>query len=231
MGHDIVRSNLFNTVMKNLALHILFLFSTLTFAANADYPAHWWQEVDRQTAPGWEVLPQDAKEGEVILSKRNELGILSNFAATDFVYKGTLYKSVEGFWQSLKYPESQDDMRATFEGIEWPYSRAEVELMTGFLAKKAGGYANANMREMGIDWVTFQGKKIKFWTVSKGVHYRLIKDALRTKAIQNPKVMEILLSTGDLKLLPDHIMGDAPPAWFYNKIWMELRKEFREQAQ
>ncbi len=218
--------------MKNLTLStlILFFLTTLTFAANSDYPAHWWQEVDRSTAPGWEVLPQDAKEGEVILSKRNELGILSNFAATDFVYKETLYKSVEGFWQSLKYPESDEDVRATTEGIEWPYTRVEVEQMTGFLAKKAGGYANSNMREMGIDWVTFQGKKIKFWTVSKGLHYQLIKDALRTKAKQNPKVMEVLMSTGDLKLKADHIMGDAPPAWFYNKIWMELRKEFREEV-
>lgn len=217
--------------MKNLTLHILFLFliSFTALGADSSYPAHWWQEVDRSTAPGWEVLPQDASEGEVILSKRNELGILSNFAATDFIYKGTLYKSVEGFWQSLKYPESDLDSRANHEGIEWPYTRSEVELMTGFLAKKAGGYANSNMREMGIDWVTFQGKRIKFWTVSKGVHYKLIKDALRTKAKQNTRVMEVLMSTGDLKLRPDHIMGDAPPAWFYNKIWMELREEFKKE--
>ena len=218
--------------MKNLTLStlLLFLLSTLSFATAGDYPAHWWQEVDRDTAPGWEVLPQDAKEGEVILSKRNELGILSNFAATDFIYKGTLYKSVEGFWQSLKYPEADSDVRATFEGIEWPYTRVEVEQMTGFLAKKAGGYANSNMREMGIDWVTFQGKRIKFWTDTKGVHYELIKDALRTKAKQNPSVMNVLMSTGDLVLRPDHIMGEAPPAWFYNRIWMELRREFQKQA-
>lgn len=217
--------------MKNLTLQILFffLFSSLSFASGFDYPEHWWQEVDRSSAPGWEVLPQEANEGEVILSKRNELGILSNFAATEFIYKDTLYKSVEGFWQSLKYPESENDMRANFEGIEWPYSRNEVELMIGFLARKAGGYANSNMREMGIDWVTFEGKRIKFWTNTKGVHYELIKDALRTKARQNPKVMEILLSTGDLILRPDHFMGDAPPAWFYNKIWMELRSEFRKE--
>ena len=216
--------------MKNLTLSTLLLFflSTLSFASVGDYPAHWWQEVDRDTAPGWEVLPQDAKEGEVILSKRNELGVLSNFAATDFIYKGTLYKSVEGFWQSLKYPETDTDVRATTQGIEWPYTRVEVEQMTGFLAKKAGGYANSNMREMGIDWVTFQGKRIKFWTDIKGVHYELIKDALRTKAIQNPSVMKVLMSTGDLVLRPDHIMGEAPPAWFYNRIWMELRKEFRK---
>lgn len=216
--------------MKTSILYFLIslFISSLTFASDSGYPAHWWQTVDRSTAPGWEVLPQEAGLGEVVLSKRNELGILSNFAPTSFVYKDIPYESVEGFWQSLKYPESELDRRATYEGIEWPYSRVEVEQMTGFLARKAGGYANANMREMGIDWVTFKGKKIKFWTVSKGVHYRLIKDALRTKAIQNSDVMTILLSTGDLVLKADHHMGDAPPAWFYNKIWMELRKEFRQ---
>ena len=218
-----------------MKIHTLYLLLSLllstftTFATEPGYPAHWWQEVDSSTAPGWEVLPQAAGDGEVILSKRNELGILSNFAHTPFVYKEIGYESVEGFWQSLKYPESDSDPRATFEGIEWPYTRVEVEQMVGFLARKAGGYANSNMREMDIDWVTFKGKKIKFWTVSKGVHYRLIKDALRTKAKQNPEVMTILMSTGDLKLRPDHQMGDAPPAWFYNKIWMELRSEFREK--
>jgi predicted NAD-dependent protein-ADP-ribosyltransferase YbiA (DUF1768 family) len=218
--------------MKTHTLYLLLclLFTFNISAAEPGYPAHWWQEVDRAGAPGWEVLPQDAGPGEVVLSKRNELGILSNFAPTPFIYKEISYQSVEGFWQSLKYPESEDDFRATYEGIEWPYSRVEVEQMVGFLARKAGGYANSNMREMGIDWVTFKGKKIKFWTVSKGVHYRLIKDALKTKARQNPEVMTILMSTGNLILKPDHQMGDAPPAWFYNKIWMELRKEFRENS-
>ena len=216
--------------MKTQSLYLLIclLFSSLTFAAEPGYPVHWWQTVDRSTAPGWEVLPQDANAGEVILSKRNELGILSNFAPTAFIYKGIPYESVEGFWQSLKYPESENDIRANFEGIEWPYTRVEVEQMTGFLARKAGGYANANMREMDIDWVTFKGKKIKFWTVSKGVHYKLIKDALRTKALHHPNVMSTLMSTGNLILKADHQMGDAPPAWFYNKIWMELRTEFRD---
>ena len=37
-------------------------------------------------APAWEIFPQDAKAGEVILSKRNELGLLSNFAPTPFAF-------------------------------------------------------------------------------------------------------------------------------------------------
>ncbi|OUR99977.1 hypothetical protein A9Q84_02795 [Halobacteriovorax marinus] len=209
---------------------ILFLFSTLIFAAEPGYPQHWWQEVDPSSASSWEVLPQAAGAGEVILSKRNELGILSNFAATPFIYKEIAFESVEGLWQSLKYPEGEDDFRATYEGLEWPYTRSEVEQMVGFLARKAGRYANANMREMDINWVTFKGKKIKLWvsTTTKGVHYRLIKDALKSKAMQNPEVMSVLMSTGDLILRPDHSMGERPPAWFYNKIWMELRAEFNK---
>src|SRR5688500_691683 len=54
----------------------------------ADYPADWWKFVDPKTAPDWEILPQTArpKRGEkptkVILSKRTELGVLSNLAPT-----------------------------------------------------------------------------------------------------------------------------------------------------
>ena len=52
------------------------------------YPAHWWTPVPEAGKPDWEILPQAAKPGQVILSKRNELGILSNFAPTPFVYRG-----------------------------------------------------------------------------------------------------------------------------------------------
>jgi hypothetical protein len=52
------------------------------------YPAIWFAEVIDPNKPVWEILPQEAKPGEVILSKRNELGILSNFAATPFKLYG-----------------------------------------------------------------------------------------------------------------------------------------------
>jgi hypothetical protein len=53
----------------------------------------------------------------VILSKRNELGILSNFAPTPFTLHGKRYASVEGFWQMMLYPENSNDPRAKFPGI------------------------------------------------------------------------------------------------------------------
>ena len=79
--------------------------------AQPKYPAHWWTPVPEANKPDWEILPQSAKPGEVILSKRHELGILSNFAATPFTLHGKRYASVEGFWQMMLYPEGPDDPR------------------------------------------------------------------------------------------------------------------------
>ena len=193
-----------------------------------DYPSHWWTPAPEAGKPDWEILPQAAKPGQVILSKRNELGILSNFASTPFVYRGKRYASVEGFWQMMLYPEGPDDPRAKAPGIHWLHSREEVGQMTAWDAKNAGDAAEENMKKMGIDWVTFEGAMIPYWSKTKGEHYRIIVEAMRAKLEQNPKVREILLSTGDLTLLPDHYQETDPPAeWFYFNIWMDLRAELQ----
>lgn len=199
------------------------------------YPAHWWTPVPEANKPDWEILPQAAKPGEVILSKRNELGILSNFAATPFTLYGKRYASVEGFWQMMLYPESSGDPRATFPGITWPHTREEVGQMTAFEAKSAGDVGEENMQKMGIDWVTFRGKRMKYRSIVKGgvkgEHYRIIVQAMRAKLEQNPKVKKILLSTGDLVLRPDHYEeANAPPEWRYFEIWMDLRSELQGEA-
>ena len=90
------------------------------------YPAHWWTPVPAESATSWEILPQAAKPGQVILSKRNELGILSNLAATPFTLRGQRYASVEGFWQMMLYPEGPRDPRALAPGIVWPHTCEEV---------------------------------------------------------------------------------------------------------
>jgi predicted NAD-dependent protein-ADP-ribosyltransferase YbiA (DUF1768 family) len=193
----------------------------------AQYPAHWWTPVPEAGKPSWEILPQAAKPGEVILSKRNELGILSNFAATPFTYQGKRYASMEGFWQMMLYPEGPGDARAKAPGVTWPHTREEVAQMIAFTAKDAGTIAEDNMRKLGIDWVTFEGKRMPYRSMVKAEHYRLIVGAMRAKLEQNPKVREILLSTGNLILRPDHIQEpNAPPEWSYFRIWMELRAEY-----
>lgn len=200
--------------------------------ALAHFPAHWWTPVVDPHKPDWEILPQAAKPGEVILSKRNELGILSNFAATPFVLHGKRYASVEGFWQMMLYPEGPRDPRARAMSVKWPHQREEVAQMTAFTAKAAGEIGEANMRKLGIDWVTFEGKRMPYRSMKPGEHYRLIVDAMRAKLQQNPKVREVLLATGHLILRPDHFEEPhAPPEWAYFKIWMELRAELQRGQQ
>src|SRR5580658_1517223 len=192
------------------------------------YPAHWWTPVPEDRKASWEILPQAAKPGEVILSKRNELGILSNFAATPFTFHGQRYASVEGFWQMMLYPEGPRDPRAKTRGVVWTHTRGEVARMTAFEAKDAGALAEANMQKMGIDWVTFEGRRMPYRSKERGAHYRLIVAAMRAKLEQNPKVREILLETGNLILRPDHIEEPDPPAeWRYFNIWMEIRSELQ----
>jgi predicted NAD-dependent protein-ADP-ribosyltransferase YbiA (DUF1768 family) len=210
-----------------MILTVLAIFAVVA-QAEGGYPAHWWTPVPEAQKASWEILPQAARPGEVILSKRNELGILSNFATTEFTFRGKRYASVEGFWQMMLYPEGPGDARAKAPGIVWPYTREQVAQMTAFEAKDAGTLAEENMRKIGIDWVTFEGKKIPYRSAVKGEHYRLIVEAMRAKLEQNPKVREILLATGNLILRPDHTTEpDEPPEWRYNEVWMEIRQQLK----
>jgi hypothetical protein len=192
--------------------------------AETAYPAHWWTPVSKAGAPGWEILPQQARSGEVVLSKRNELGLLSNFAPTPFVFHHRHYASIEGFWQAMKYPENSRDQRAMFPGLEWRYTRVQVEQMSGFDAKRAGDLANTNMAAMHINWVTFEGHEIEYRPSQPGDHYRLIVAATWQKVLQNAPVRRVLLSTGGLVLKPDHKQEPtAPAAWRYYEILTDIR--------
>jgi len=193
------------------------------------YPAHWWTPIVDPKKPDWEIMPQEAGPGEVILSKRNELGLLSNFAPTPFVFHGKRYASLEGFWQMMKYPEGPDDPRAKFPGLEWKYTRDQVAQMVGFEANAAGVLASKNMEQMRITWVSFEGRRFEYKPATPGEHYRLIVEATWEKVKQNPDVKKILLSTGDLILKPDHHQEpNAPAAWMYYEILTQIRSDLRE---
>ncbi len=195
-----------------------------------EFPQHWWQEVPREEAKSWEILPQDAGFREVILSKRNELGLLSNFADTSFVFHGVCYPSVEGFWQMMKYPEGADDIRWSWSS-KWKWTRAQVSLMNGYDAKKAGNYINYLMDQNDANWVTFMGQKLIFASMEPGDHYQLILKALIEKVRQNPEVRDILLRTRDLKLVADHrISSKAPREWHYNLLWMDIRRSLLDET-
>jgi predicted NAD-dependent protein-ADP-ribosyltransferase YbiA (DUF1768 family) len=207
--------------------------SSAKSSSDSRYPPHWWAPVPKDGAPGWEILPQEAGPGEVILSKRHELGLLSNFAATPFMFRGKRYASLEGFWQMMLYPEAKDDPRAIFPGLEWKYTRAQVAAMSSFEAKSAGTLAEENMKKMGITWVTFEGQQIEYRPAAvPGEHYRLIVAATWEKVRQNPEVKKVLLATGDLILKPDHHQEPkAPAAWRYYEILTQIRAELQKQEQ
>ena len=194
------------------------------------YPAQWWAAIPKEGAPDWEILPQEAGPGEVILSKRNELGLLSNFAATPFKFRGRRYASLEGFWQMMKYPESKSDSRAKFPSLQWKYTRAQVAQMSSFEANQAGALANANMKKMGITWVSFEGRRFEYRPAVPGEHYKLIVAATWAKVKQNPEVKKVLLATGDLILKPDHRQEPNPPAaWRYHEILTKIRGRLRNE--
>lgn len=195
------------------------------------YPSQWFLPAEDANKPSWEILPQDADVGEVILSKRNELGILSNFAGTPFELYGKRYASVEGFWQMMLYPEGPQDERAKARNVTWKFTREQVAQMTAFEAKSAGSLAEENMKTLGIDWCTFDGKRFPYRSATPGEHYRLIVAAMRAKAEQNPEVNRILLATGDLILKPDHHGEEnPPPEWKYYDIWMQIRSDLQKAA-
>ena len=113
-------------------------------------PSHWRAPVSEDQHQWWEIVPQEAGPGELVLSKRNELGIFSNFAQTAFYFHGRRYESVEGFWYMLAYPEGPDDPRRQNPDVAWKHTREEVSQMVGFEAKAAGALAETNMATLGI---------------------------------------------------------------------------------
>ena len=208
------------------AMSLLLALCAALAAAPRPYPPHWWAKIDAKDKPGWEILPDQAGPGEVILSKRNELGLLSNFAPTPFELDGARYASVEGLWQSLAYPEGEDDPRA--RAGPWPRTRAQVMALAAFEAKDAGGAAWKLLKPLGIDWVTYRGRRLQYKGADADEHYRVIRRAMEAKLAQNRAVRDVLLATGELKLRPDHTQPSSKTrAYEYHEIWMELRAALR----
>jgi predicted NAD-dependent protein-ADP-ribosyltransferase YbiA (DUF1768 family) len=216
--------------MKKL-LSLAFFFSISL--AYADYPASWWKPYPKDQAESWEILPQDAKEGEVILSKRTELGIFSNLSPSLIEFEGEQYASVEAFWQMMKYPDPLDlqDERNGFSQ-EFSMSREAVKKLVMFEAKHAGDLANKVMKEHSIHWITYRGKKFNYKDYAAGsqYHYELIYQVIHAKVVQNPAIKKLLLETGDLILKPDHAQGEnSPKAYAYFDILMDIRKKLANE--
>ncbi len=206
-----------------------FLFTSLIIAnlyAPDPYPTDWWKPFPRESAPTWEILPQDATYGvDVILSKRTELGIFSNFANTPFELDGKTYASIEGFWQMMKYPDPDDPSDSRHRpDLSWKYTREQVSELSGFEAKHAGEATKENYEKLGIKWISYRGKRLEYKGKDQREHYQLIFQATQAKIDQNLKAKELLMKTSSLILRPDHQQSpDATPAYRYHEILMRIR--------
>lgn len=210
---------------KTLSLFLL-VFSSIADSAN--YPAHWWEEVpESQRRGSWEILPQEAAPGELILSKRNELGVFSNLAYSPFYFEGRFYASIEGLWQMMKYPDLGDakDPRVPFAS-EYPYERQAVYLLSGFESKRAGDAANKINKKNGTKNISYKKVRFDYKDLKQGSakHYQIIKEAIIQKVKQNPEIYKLLMKTKGLVLKPDHNIGkNRPKSYFYHKILMDIR--------
>ena len=192
--------------------------------ARAEYPAAWWEP--KRRFMDWEVLPHQAAPGEVIISRHTELRALDSLSPPGFELHRRRYACLMAFWQAMKYPEGPEDARA--EG-SWPHTRADVAGWIGQRALRAGEHAEAEMRRLGIEWVSYQGEQIPYGPAGENQLRALIEAACRAKLDQNPEVRRVLLATGDLRLRPDHRNPLKPgiDAWPFHEIWMQLREELR----
>ncbi len=217
--------------MKLMSLLVSALSTITVFACPvAQYPDAWWQPVPEAELKSWEIPPQaaDRTKDEVILSKRTELGQFSNLAPTSFTMDRIKYASIEGLWQGMKYPENAQDERLKDPSVFWPYTREQVYAMSDFESKAAGDLANANMKKLGIKWITYEGEKVEYNGSGVQRHYEIILRASREKIAQNPKLKKLLISTGDLKFSPDHTQQpNANPAYRYHEIYMKIRSEVK----
>lgn len=213
--------------LKQFILFVALITSSVSVCF-ADYPAHWWKPVPPEEAKGWEVLPQDALPGELILSKRNELGIFSNLSYSPFILDEVLYNSVEGLWQGMKYPDPtlSDDPRLMI--TSWPHTRQEVYLMSGWDSKNAGNAANEIYDQNRLRLISYKNQQFRSGDKKEGaaLHLKIITDGIREKVKQNPEIKALLLSTKGLILRPDHYISDKDPeSHKYHLILMKIRDE------
>ena len=141
--------------------------------------------------------------------------LLSTFAHTPFALTcGTREircKSVEGFWQGLKFPEGSGE-------------RERVFALWGLEAKRAGASAPPD------DTIEFCGERVQ---LGSAAHHALAEKAMRAKLEQNAEVRRALVETAGLALtheLVDEEGATVPdsrtlPAAVFCAIWMKLRDE------
>jgi predicted NAD-dependent protein-ADP-ribosyltransferase YbiA (DUF1768 family) len=131
---------------------------------------------------------------------------ISNFAATPFELDGQCYRSVESFWQGLKFADDAD--RRRLASLDGPRARGEGEKQ---------GYGAT---------VTYNGETI---VVGTSTHWQLMERACRAKFEQNAEARAALLATGERPLI--HVVrrdSTTIPCVIMAQIWTRIRNRLRK---
>jgi predicted NAD-dependent protein-ADP-ribosyltransferase YbiA (DUF1768 family) len=133
--------------------------------------------------------------------------LISNFADTPFDLDGRRYRSIEAFWQGLKFP--LDSERERLAQVEAPRARSEGDKQ---------GYP---------DRIVYGEKQIVPGTWE---HWRLMEIACRAKFEQNAEARSALVATGHRPLT--HIVrrdSKTIPGVIMSEIWMRIRQDLLQK--
>jgi len=154
------------------------------------------------------------KEFNIASNSKNyiEAG-LSNLSRYPFDFNWIPYASIEAFWQSLKFEE---------------WSPKWIECLDLFWVESKKYWKNAQAKK----YFTYNKKTYKVWSKE---HQQLMKMALREQLKQNKEKLNLLLLTGNLKLIHQPKKKDwtlsadsiTIPGEIFSQFLMELREEFR----
>ena len=130
--------------------------------------------------------------------------LISNFAPTPFHLDGRDYACVEGFWQSLKFPEAERERIARMDGLASRMARLEAR------------YGAT---------ITYEGEEVAVGTWN---HWQLMERACSAKFAQNADVREALLATGERPLVHRTRRDSREiPGVIMCEIWMRIRRRLR----
>jgi predicted NAD-dependent protein-ADP-ribosyltransferase YbiA (DUF1768 family) len=133
---------------------------------------------------------------------------ISNLAETPFELDGRRYRSVESFWQGLKFRLDADRQRIA--ECEGPRALSEGRRQE---YGKTVAYGDAEI------------------TVGTWEHWQLMERASRAKFEQNAEARAALLATGNRPLV-HHVRRDSRsiPGVIMAQIWMRIRRQINERT-
>lgn len=154
------------------------------------------------------LIPPDERPLNVASGAVEPIGkLLSNFAERPFVLNGKEYRSVEAFYQGLKWPDEA--------------KRASTAQLFGKEAKfSARGAPKADDFE-------YDGCSNRFGSAE---HHQLIKHAIRASIVQHPEVRDRMIATHPRPIVHKTGRPENPnssfPGSVFTRILTELRTEF-----